>query len=163
MSQDTVSVNGIDFPADDLEAALDELTDERSNMRVEDDVAVAGEVIVKGDDYNDPDVTAALVSDVEKELENDLDAERLTFNGADYLYDQIDEARGTPFVSYLEDVDYLIDINDIEERDDGAQVIASYDMTSGEMRGLADDENVRLGRIIADDDLHVNVYDARDE
>lgn len=155
MSSDTVTINDIEFDAEDALAALDDALDDDTG-KTYDNVGVGGTVVAVGDGDNDAFVRLANLSDVSR-----IDAPTIeTESGSDdYVFDTVRSIRGLieerqqdSFVEYLEGQSYIRGANEIEHVG-GNNATVSYEddgylyMTGSEMRGIAGDENVEFSKV----------------
>jgi len=99
----TIEYGSIELPIDDLEAAIEQVSDEDGNA--EGTYAVVGEVTLMGDSYNDGDVRLARTEDVnELNVENDtFDADSRGFTSISSLEQCIENARETDISEFVED------------------------------------------------------------
>lgn len=163
MSNNTVEIDGIEFDAQDLHDAIYEAKDENGN--VEYVTAMVGDVVVTGDGYNDGEVFAANIEDVNGITRSSLAADRRANFWIGDHEDEIENAI-TSFVEHVEGISGFGSSNDVEVPDDhGADALVTYDnyLTKREMQALIQDDGVGVGEVVAEGDTqHVFLHDVRE-
>jgi hypothetical protein len=169
MSEDnTVTMGGIDFDVDDLEAALDEAAAEDGTVDNRDGgYALVGSVAICGDNFNDRDCNVINVSDLESFGGGEY---TLTSEGEKYwtsssrIRSAIEDARDTfDPVEYVAEL--VADCNTVVPSDafdaahtNGDVAVQYGHMGSSEMEKLANDDAISFAKVgRTDDGVAVNV------
>lgn len=159
----TVEIRGIELPADDLEEAIDTLSTDadKSEMNAhEGGYGVVGDVAVKGDFCNDPDLYVARAEDVDILTEEQIvmaEGADKQWTNIEYVRTAIENARAAN-ITDEDKVEHVADIvasgNTVVSTDDTDSINASGDvevqyghMKGYEMDDLADDEAVEFARV----------------
>jgi hypothetical protein len=176
----TIDIDGVEFDADDMEAAIEEFSDEYDDINVDEGgVGVHETVAIRGDNYADGDFHAANVADVTSlsgdggmEVEDQSD---IVWTDVRRVRQAIEEARGNVFdpTEYVEDIvaganDRVVEVGiDSYISSSEGDVEVQYEGTvfgEGEMGDLQADDATTIGKVkYQDGTMHLGVYVDEDE